>query len=238
MKRGFTVRLLSYTALGFSWVYLINCVSAVFSSSSGDWMGDLRSPDPASHPIVLTRLFSGYVRRLAVRATTAGNLPSLLGQELFLKAIQAWKIDHSVICQLPCLWDKNLFTWFWWSAVEWHCGAMGFTSSCCYHFIPCCIQIQFSVSQCLHRLPFIQESCALGFRKIALLFLSLLWYEDKIHSPRCRKTLAWGRAGHRSCCPLEGSLEDNLLWKRQQHQIEYILIRSHEHNRFLSTFKT
>lgn len=112
MKRGFTVRLLSYTALGFSWVYLINCVSAVFSSSSGDWMGDLRSPDPASHPIVLTRLFSGYVRRLAVRATTAGNLPSLLGQELFLKAIQAWKIDHSVVCQLPCLWDKNLFTWF------------------------------------------------------------------------------------------------------------------------------
>lgn len=124
MKRGFTVRLLSYTALGFSWVYLINCVSAVFSSSSGDWMGDLRSPDPASHPIVLTRLFSGYVRRLALRATIAGNLPSLLGQELFLKAIQAWKIDHSVICQLLCLWDKNLFTWFWWSAVEWHCGAI------------------------------------------------------------------------------------------------------------------
>lgn len=144
MKRGFTVRLLSYTALGFSWVYLINCVSAVFFIL----VWGLNGWPQKSWPCFSSDRFDPIIQRLrkAVRATTAGNLPSLLGQELFLKAIQAWKIDHSVICQLPCLWDKNLFTWFWWSAVEWHCGAMGFTSSCCYHFIPCCIQIQFSVS--------------------------------------------------------------------------------------------
>lgn len=69
-------------------------------------MGDLRSPDPAAHRIVLTRLFSAYI---SLRAAPAGALPSSLGQE-FLKAIQAFKMDRFVSRQLPCLRDTNLFT--------------------------------------------------------------------------------------------------------------------------------
>lgn len=63
------------------------------------------------------------------------------------------------------LWMLNLLSWFRCCTVEWHNRKIGFTSSCCHHFIPRCIQIQFcqrcvtvSTEAAIH-----QRTCAFRF---------------------------------------------------------------------------
>ena len=63
------------------------------------------------------------------------------------------------------LWMLNLLSWFRCCTVEWHYRKIGFTSSCCHHFIPRCIQIQFcqrcvtlSTEAAIH-----QRTCAFRF---------------------------------------------------------------------------
>lgn len=101
------------------------------------------------------------------------------------------------------------------------------------------------VSERVETLPFIQRTCAFIYTSFLLFLFSLpcfllcifvckphfslrdffffLLYavktadmRTKSCSPHCRKTWAWGREGHRSCYPLEGSSEGNLLWVRTQ----------------------
>lgn len=149
------------------------------------------------------------------------------------------------------LWMLNLLSWFRCCTVEWHYRKIGFTSSCCHHFIPRCIQIQFcqrcvtlSTEAAIHQrtcaFRFISFYCFYSVYSVFIVHLCLhtkyssmrfsfyfffffsSWIgqmRTKSCSPHCRKTLAWDREGHRSCCPLEGSWQDNHL-REQENRIK------------------